>query len=154
MQIKALLFKLFSASILGFTFQTNAFAEDWTSIIKKPNYEIFVDIDSYNVADGYPFIVTKTNFKTLQTIQLKASQLKAEKNKKLTSVTYLSVIKNQQFNCKNPLFRTKYAHYFNKSGKLSGTDNMLTVFESITPNSDAFAVGQLTCQVHQMLGGQ
>jgi len=149
MQKRTVLFKLFSASLIGFMPHSIAFAEDWTSIIKKPNYEIFVDIDSYNVADGLPFIITKTLFKTHQTIQLKA-----EKSKKTTAITYISVVKNQQFNCKNPLFRTKYAHYYGKNGKLSGTDTVLTAFESISPNSDAFAVGQLTCQVHQMLGGQ
>jgi len=131
----------------------NACAEDWSSIIKKTDYEIFVDIDSYNVSDGLPWITIKTLYKKQQSTQIKVAE-KNDKKAKAFPINFFSVMQLQQFNCKSPFFRTKYAHYFQKNGKLIAKDNTLTTFQSIAPNSDVFAVGQLTCQVHQMLGGQ
>ncbi len=44
------------------TISINVMAVEWDSIIKKADYEIFVDIDSYNVANGFPYFLTKTIF--------------------------------------------------------------------------------------------
>jgi len=125
------------------SFSINTLAVEWTSIITKPKYEILVDIDSYDMANGYPFILTKTVFKQEQSLLTKAP------NK-----PYIYTIKKMQFNCKNPLFKVNSTDFFNRKDKLVGKDNAKHEFSPIIQGTDEFSVGQLVCQVHQMVGGQ
>jgi phosphorylcholine metabolism protein LicD len=134
---------LLVAGIFLGTAPIQAFSADWSSIIKKQDYEIFVDIDSYDVVEGYPFIVTKTRFKNAQMVTLNQQKIQ-----------FIESVKNQQFDCKNPRFRTTSMRLYDKKNKLKGSDTQVTVFQPILAGSNEFAVGQLTCQVHQMVGGQ
>lgn len=121
----------------------NGMAVEWDSIIKKVDYEIFVDIDSYNVANGYPYVFTKTIFKKSQLLTI---------NKKIT--TYQYEIKNTQFNCKQPQFKVTSIDFYNQKNKLLSSEKFTTTFKTITLGSDEYSVAQLACQVHQMVGGQ
>jgi hypothetical protein len=131
-----------TAMLLLFT-TIDAAAVEWTSIILKPEYEVLVDIDSYDVAEGYPYIITKTIFKREQIFV---------KNK--LNIQYAYHVKNTQFNCKTPLFKVKSTDFYNSKGKVLASDKKPVAFKAISPSSDEFAVGQLVCQVHKMVGGQ
>lgn len=121
----------------------NGLAEDWTSIITKPNYEIQVDLDSYNTADGYPYIITKTRFNDAQALNQGASK-----------VTYAYHVKRTQFNCNKPLYKVSSTTFFNTQDKQVSTTPPQTAFITIEQGTDEFSVGQLVCQVHRMVGGQ
>ncbi|MDP3332368.1 MAG: hypothetical protein Q8Q57_07045 [Methylotenera sp.] len=121
----------------------NALAVEWTSIIKKADYEILVDIDSYNVADGFPYILTKTIFKKVQPYS---------SHKKL--VNYQYHLKNTQFNCKQPMFKVTSIDFYNNINKLLISEIPAKEFMPIISGSDEFSVGQLVCQVYKMVGGR
>jgi hypothetical protein len=121
----------------------HSLAVEWTSIITKPDYEILVDIDSYNTADGYPYILTKTVFNTAQA-------LKDASN----SATYTYHIKNTQFNCSEPQYKVTSTRFFNGQAVAVATAAAQTQFAVVAQDSDEFSVGQLVCQVHRMVGGQ
>lgn len=119
-----------------------AMAEDWTSIIKNNDHEVLVDIDSYNVEGNTPYITAKTIFEAPQTYSL---------NKK--KVPYATSIKSMLFNCAEPAYKTKSIELYDKKNKLLVLEKEVSAFKKIEPNTIEFSIGQLTCQVHQMLGG-
>ena len=129
------------AVLLTISIQT--MAVEWNSIIKKADYEIFVDIDSYNAASGMPYFLTKTIFKKNQSLTI---------NQKLISYQY--EVKNTQFNCRQPLFKVTSIEFYSQKNKLLSLEKLTGEFKPITSGSDEFSIGQLACQVHQMLGGQ
>ncbi|MDO9051271.1 MAG: hypothetical protein Q8J59_07185 [Methylotenera sp.] len=134
--------KLLIAALLLST-STTSLAVEWDSIIKKADYEILVDIDSYNVANGFPYILTKTVFKKSQTYI---------NNQKV--LTYQYQIKSTQFNCKQSLFKTTSTDFYNRQNKRLISEKNMTEFKPIIVGSDEFSVAQLVCQVHKMVGGQ
>lgn len=119
-----------------------AMAEDWTSIIKNNDYEVLVDIDSYNVEGNTPYITAKTIFESSQIYSL---------NKK--KISYTTSIKNLLFNCAEPAYKTKSIELYDKKDKLLVLEKEVSAFKKIESNTTEFSIGQLTCQVHQMLGG-
>lgn len=121
----------------------NATAAEWNSVINKTDYEILVDIDSYNVAEGYPYILTKTIFKNPQPY---SSQ------KKLGNYQYQ--LKNTLFNCKQPMYKVTSNDFYNNKNKLLISEKPAKEFMPIISGSDEFSVGQLVCQVYKMVGGQ
>jgi hypothetical protein len=121
----------------------NAIAVEWDLVIKKTDYEILVDIDSYDVAEGYPYILTKTIFK---------NPLPYTSHKKL--VNYQYQLKNTQFNCKQAMYKVTSIDYYNNKNKLLISEKPAIAFMPITSGSDEFSVGQLVCQVYKMVGGQ
>jgi len=125
------------------TISINVMAVEWDSIIKKADYEIFVDIDSYNVTNGFPYFLTKTIFTKSQSLT---------SNKKLISYQY--VVKNTQFNCKQPLFKVTSIDFYSQKNKLLSSEKLMAEFQPISLGSDEYSVAQLACQVHQMVGGQ
>lgn len=118
-------------------------AEEWSSIIKKKEYEIFVDIDSYNQENGWPFMTTKTVYITPQLL-----------NKKPSSSTYVTHLAQWQFNCKNPVYRMRFSTFLDQKNKVTSQQAPMKNFQTIPAGSDIFSIGQLVCQVHQMVGGQ
>jgi len=125
------------------TISMQVLAVEWDSIIKKADYEIFVDIDSYNALNGLPYFLTKTIYKKTQPLT---------RNKKLISDQY--VIKNTQFNCQQALFKVTSIDYYNQQNKLLISDKLTAAFKPILAASDEYFVAQLACQVHKMVGGQ
>lgn len=121
---------------------TNLWAVEWDSIIKKADYEILVDIDSYDVANGFPYILTKTVFKMPQTFT---------SNQKKLNFQYQ--IKSTQFNCRQPLFKTTTIDLYSRQHKWLGSEKIVSEFKPIIVGSDEFSVAQLVCQVHKMVGG-
>lgn len=117
-------------------------AEDWTSIIKNNDYEVLVDIDSYNVEGKTPYITAKTIFESSQTHLL---------NKK--KIQYATSIKNMLFNCAEQAYKTKSIELYDKKNKLLVLEKEVSAFKKIQSNTTEFSIGQLTCQVHHMLGG-
>lgn len=119
-----------------------ATAEDWTSIIKNNDYEVLVDIDSYNVEGNTPYITAKTIFESPQTYLVNQKK-----------IPYTISIKNMLFNCAEPVYKTKSIELYDKKNKLVVLEKEVSVFKKIESNTTEFSIGQLTCQVHQMLGG-
>lgn len=119
-----------------------AIAEEWESIIKDDNHEVLVDIDSYNVTDNLPYLIAKTIYE-------KPQQFNIPKKK----ITYLTSVATFQFNCADPLYRIRSIQLLDKDDKLVETVKISGGLQKINPNTDEFSVGQLTCSVHQMLGG-
>lgn len=120
----------------------HSFAADWTTIKKTKDYVLLVDMDSYNEAEGLPFITAKYTF--------------YEPQKLVTGNTKIAFIEEHatsQFNCKNQMYKTLESHYFKSKGvlvtSLKGDDS----FKPIRKNSDKETIASLVCQVHQMLGG-
>ena len=118
-------------------------AIEWSSIIKSADYEIMVDIDSYKVSAGKPYMTTKTVFKSPQTYLANPK-----------SVQYLTRLDKTQFDCKEPQFRQLSVELLDASEKVLYTDKQANHYQPIPYGSDTFSVGQLTCQVHQMLGSR
>lgn len=143
MQKKAKLPIVFLCASTLISFSNQLVAEEWSSIIKKNAYEIFVDIDSYNQENGWPFMTTKTVYKTPQLL-----------NKKPSSSTYVTHVAQWQFNCKNPVYRKRFSTFLDQKERVIGQQTPIKHFQTIPVGSDIFAIGQLTCQVHQMVGGQ
>lgn len=131
-----------AAWLLCFT-ASSCFATDWTTIIEKENYQIQVDIDSYKVEASLPLMTIKTLHKKKQQHQTDTK-----------SIDYASSIKNMQFNCQQPYYRILSTQLFDPSNQLVLTDMKAKDFNKIEIGTDTFSIGQLTCQVHQMLGGQ
>lgn len=121
---------------------SNVMATEWTSIIKDAEHEVYVDIDSYNVSEQLPFLVAKTIYQQPQSF-VAANQ---------TIVYFISVSK-LQYNCQQPLYRLRTIKLLDKNSKPLNAFKMNSNFKKLEPNTDAFSIGQLTCQVHQMLGG-
>lgn len=119
-----------------------ALAEDWSSIIKDEEHEVFVDIDSYNVTDKLPYLIAKTIYKEPQQFNLPKKK-----------ITYTTSIATFQFNCIDPLYRIRSIKLLDKNDQLIEIVKISGGLQKITANSDEFSIGQLTCQVHQMLGG-
>ena len=116
---------------------------EWDSIIKKPDYEISVDIDSYDVAEGYPYILAKTIYK---------KPLPYTSHKKL--INYQSQLKKTQFNCKKAMYKVTSIDFYNVKNKLLISEKPTMEFMPIISGSDEFSVGQLVCQVYKMVGSQ
>lgn len=119
-----------------------AMAEDWSSIVNNNDYEVLVDIDSFNVEGNTPYITAKTMFKSSQIHSL---------NKK--KIQYVTSIKNMLFNCAEPVYKTISIALYDKKNKLLVLEKKASAFKKIGVNTQEFLIGQLTCQVHQMLGG-
>ncbi len=117
-------------------------AEEWESIIKDDDHEVFVDIDSYNVTDGLPYLIARTVYEMPQQFSIP--------NKK---ITYSTSIATFQFNCIDPLYRIRSIQLLDKKGNLLDTIKISGGLQKINPNTDEFSIGQLTCSVHQMLSG-
>ena len=121
---------------------SHVMATEWTSIIQDAEHEVFVDIDSYGVSEQLPFLVAKTIYQQPQSF-VSANQ----------TIQYAISIATLQYNCEKPLYRMRTIKLLNKKGKPIKTFKIKASFKKLATNTDAFSIGQLTCQVHQMLGG-
>ena len=135
--------KPLNAIALLLVIANNAFCAEWNSIIKNSDNETFVDIDSYNVTNGLPYILTKTIFKNTQSQSL---------NKKTVMFQYQ--VKNTLFNCKHAAFKVTSIDFYSKQNQLVITQKPTAALMPIIADTDEYAVGQLVCQVNQMVGGQ
>lgn len=131
-----------AAWLLCFT-ASSCFATDWTTIIEKDHYEIQVDIDSYKVEKSLPLMTIKTLHKTAQ-----------QHAKDANTIDYVNSIEKMQFNCQQPYYRILSTQLFDQTKQLVWANLKATDFRKIEMETDTFSIGQLTCQVHQMLGGQ
>ncbi|MDG1073733.1 MAG: hypothetical protein P8O76_02070 [Methylophilaceae bacterium] len=121
---------------------SHVMATEWTSIIQDAEHKVFVDIDSYNVSNQLPYLVAKTIYKQPQ------SFVSANK-----TIKYAISIATLQYNCEKPLYRMLAIQLLDKKSKPIKTFKINAHLKKIVSNSDTFSIGQLTCQVHQMLGG-
>lgn len=121
---------------------TNVLAVEWTSIIKDAKHEVLVDIDSYNASDDHPYLDAKTIYQAPQTFTLPNGEIE-----------YFTSLAKYQFNCKQPLFRMRTIALMNKKNKPIDTIKISSGYQKLVMETDEFSIGQLTCQVHQMLGG-
>lgn len=133
--------KLSVLALLLFSY-SEAMATDWTSIIKDAEHEVYVDIDSYNVSEQLPFLVTKTIYQRPQ------SFVAANQN-----IQYFISVRKLQYNCEQPLYRLKTIQLLDQKNKPLKAFKMNANFKKLEANTDEISIGQLTCQVHQMLGG-
>ena len=125
------------------TISSHVPAVEWDSIIKKADYEIFVDIDSYDVVDGFPYFTTKTIFNNNQQV---TSQKKI--------IIYQYNIKSTLFNCRQDLLKITLMDFYSQKNKLLMSEKLTAEFRPILSGSDEYSVAQLACQVHKMIGGQ
>jgi len=132
----------FSLLTLLLLSSANVMAVEWTSIIKDTEHEVFVDIDSYNVSENFPYLVAKTIYQQPQNFVLPTKK-----------TTYTISKAKFQFNCQEPLYRLRTIELMDKKSKLLDTVKVNGRFQKLEMDTDAFSIGQLTCQVHQMLGG-
>lgn len=133
--------KLSLLAVLLFSY-TNVMAVEWTSIIKDAEHEVYVDIDSYNVSEQSPFLIAKTIYQQPQYFVSTNQKIK-----------YFISISKLQYNCQQPLYRLRTIKLLDKKSKPLNSFKMNGNFKKLVANTDAFSIGQLTCQVHQMLGG-
>lgn len=126
----------------GLIFCTNnpSFAADWASIKKTNEYELLVDMDSYNQTNHLPYITAKTVYKVPKNGLMNSKK-----------ITYLEEHATTQFNCKLQLYKTLETRYF--KNKLLATNKPKNSFQPLTPGSDHETTASLVCQVHKMLGG-
>lgn len=117
-------------------------AVEWTSIIQDTKHEVLVDIDSYNVSDNHPYLDAKIIYQTPQTFTLPDHKIE-----------YSISVATFQFNCKQPVYRVRAIQFKTKKNKHIDTIKISSHFKKLEMNTDEFSIGQLTCQVHQMVGG-
>ncbi len=122
---------------------TDVMAVEWSSIIEDDKHQVLVDIDSYNVTDNYPYLLAKTVYKKPQNFVLHNEKIQ-----------YFISIQRLQFNCKQPLYRLRYIELMNQKEKLIKSIKVNSPFKKLLAKTDEIGIGQLTCQVHEMIGGQ
>lgn len=118
-------------------------AADWTSIKKTKDYELIVDMDSYNESAGLPFITTKTIFYGTQKSGFKGKPF-----------LYIEELSTNQFNCKLHTYKTLTTHFYQLKHKLVASKDGMQKFEALEKGSNNALISTLVCQVHQMVGGQ
>lgn len=143
-KLKIININIMLATTLGGLFfaSGNSFAADWTSIKKSKDYELLVDMDSYNETDGLPLITAKYVFNKPKNPVIDSTKIGLNEEHVTT-----------QFNCKLQLYKTLATHYFKRKGELLETKNGEGSFNPIKKESDNAIIASLVCQVHQMLGG-
>jgi len=120
-----------------------ASATDWASIKKNKDYELLVDMDSYNESEGLPFITAKTVFNGLKSFDLSGGKMK-----------YIEEHSKSQFNCKLHTYKVLETHFYQPKNKLVGSQKGFKSFKPLEKGSDHASIASLVCQVHQMVGGQ
>lgn len=118
------------------------FAADWTTIKKTKDYELLVDMDSYNETQGLPFITA--NYIFYKTQKHVAGNTKIE---------FTEEHATSQFNCKTRMYKTLESNFYKSKGVLARSLKGDDSFKPIKKNSDNSTIASLVCQVHQMLGG-
>lgn len=121
---------------------TEATAIEWTSIIKDAEHEVLVDIDSYNISNSRPHLDAKIIYQAPQTFTLPDRK-----------VQYSISIAKFQYNCQLQEYRVRTIQLMTKKKRLIDTIKISGGFNKLTADTDAFYIGQLTCQVHQMVSG-
>lgn len=127
--------------VLLSSFDTSA--ADWASIKKTKNYELLVDMDSYNESAGLPFITAKTIFNSPKSYALNGKKL-----------SYIEELSTSQFDCKLHTYKVLETHFYKQKNKLAGSQKSVSPFILLEKNSDSASIASLVCQVHQMVGGQ
>lgn len=117
-------------------------AADWTSIKKSTEYELWVDMDSYNEADGLPYITAKTVYRKPKILAVKGSKLR-----------FLEAHTQNQYDCKKQASKILDTRLYDAKNKLIDTKKGLKPLEPIKSGSDDAIVASLTCQVYKMVGG-
>ena len=121
----------------------DALSADWTSIKKTKEYELLVDMDSYNEFDGLPFITTKAIFNKQKGYAFNGKNL-----------LYIEELSTSQFDCKLHTYKTLTTIFYQQQNKLAGSKKAMMTFEPLEKGSDNASIASLVCQVHQMVGGQ
>lgn len=136
-------YKLLSCMLGCFLLTSNvSIAADWTSIKKTKDYELQVDMDSYNETDGLPFITAKQTF-------YKSQNLVKANNK----IVFIKELTTNQFDCKAQLHKKLDSNFFNNQGALVDSIKPDDLFKPIKKHSDVATIASLVCQVYKMLGG-
>jgi hypothetical protein len=133
---------LAAAFIIILCSSVDIYAADWASIKKTKDYELLVDMDSYNVSQGLPFITEKKRFNNPKKLAFKGNEQ-----------LYIEEHAKKLFNCKLQSYKVLEISYFKKKNILIGTENGVNSFIKLKPASDNAAIASLVCQVHKMLGG-
>lgn len=136
--------KLFKATIswILFTLTINAYAVDWSTVIKNKDAIIAVDMDSYDETSGYPAIITRTKFTKAQTTELNTKK-----------VSYMEQRAMPQFNCSSHQIKTTKLYLFDQKGKKIATILNKDQFSLVIADSSDAQLESLVCQVHKMVGG-
>ena len=129
--------------LLSMLVSFDAMSADWASIKKTKEYELLVDMDSYNESAGLPFITAKTVFNKPKSY--------ASNGKKLL---YIEEVSTSLFNCKLHTYKVLVTHFFQQNNQLVSSKKGVMPFESLEKGSDHASISSLVCQVHQMVGGQ
>ena len=119
---------------------TNVYATDWALIKKTNDYELLVDMDSYNESAGLPFISAKTVFTNPKNDTINGKNL-----------WYLEEYFTSQFNCKFHTYKPLQSYFY--KNKLIASQKGIKLFMPLENGSKHAAVATLACQVHQMVGG-
>jgi hypothetical protein len=137
-------YKYLSSAITIFVCTSiEANATDWASIKKNKNYELLVDMDSYNESEGLPFITAKTVFNSPKNFDLNGK-----------NVGVIAEHSINQFNCKLHTYKILETHFYQEKNKLIGSQKRFKPFKPLEKGTDSAVIAGLVCQVHQMVGGQ
>lgn len=118
-------------------------AADWESIAQTASYEMLVDIDSFNVEAGHPYMTANTVYKTTQTYDGHGVKF-----------NYLTKHTTTQFNCQAHTYKQLKTLYYNANQRVVGHTKAQAQFNKIIPNSTMATLESLVCQVHKMVGGE
>ncbi len=129
--------------VLSVLVSFDVMSADWTSIKKTKEYELLVDMDSYNESTGLPFITTKTVFNKPKSYTPNGKNL-----------LYIEEVSTSIFNCKLHTYKVLATHFFQHNNKLVSSKKGVMPFEPLEKGSDNASISSLVCQVHQMVGGQ
>lgn len=129
--------------VLSMLFSFDVMGADWTSIKKTNEYELLVDMDSYNESAGLPFITTKTILNKPKGNAINGKNL-----------LYIEEVSTSLFNCKLHTYKVLVTQFFQHNNKLVSSKKGVMLFEPLEKGSDHASISSLVCQVHQMVSGQ
>jgi hypothetical protein len=134
-----MLSSLFGCYVFAYT---SSYAADWTTIKKTKDYELLVDMDSYNETQKLPFITAKYAFYKPKNLDIGN-----------TKILFIEEHVTSLFNCKTNSYKTIESHFFKSKGMLVGSVKGDNSFKAVVKSSDNATIASLACQVHKMLGG-
>lgn len=129
--------------LLSMLISFDVMSADWTSIKKAKEYELLVDMDSYNESTGLPFITTKTVFSKPKGYASNGKNL-----------MYIKEVSTSLFNCKLHTYKVLVTHFLQQNNQLVSSKKGVMLFAPLEKGSDHASVSSLVCQVHQMVGGE
>jgi hypothetical protein len=135
----------YAVLLLSLMSMTPSQAEDWEHILSSKEAKIYVDLDSYQEIQGYPAIITKTQYSQPRSLKLDASK------------RYDTELNTLAFNCQTHEIKQIESNILALGSKETSKKVIAKLgekpFVSSLSNHNDSQIEQLVCQVKRMVSG-